>query len=134
MSICYYEHHDKSPRRRREKYRFVDMKTINFRLPFTRLLEAIKNILPYICKNVVFGYLQRRDKYWFKIHDNSKICILHMELGFVKGDIDKTNINFIPVFGTYKIIQKFTYNFVKSIKAYTTSVFIRGSLNETLCL
>jgi len=132
MSICYYEvnKHNKSPRRRREKYRFVDMKTVNFDVSFTTLLETTKNILPYICKSVVFGYLQKRDKYWCKIYDNNKICILHMELGLDKTDTDKTSINFIPVFGTDKIIRKFIFNFVESVKSYTTSSFIRVYLNE----
>jgi hypothetical protein len=134
MSICYYEQNNnkcnKSPRRRREKYRFVDIKTINFDVSFTTLLEATKNILACICRGSVFGYLQRRDKYWCKIYDNNKICILHIELGLDKTDTDQTSINFIPIFGTDKIIQKFVFNFVESIKRYTTSSFIRGSLNE----
>ena len=133
MSICYYEDinkHNKSPRRRREKYRFVDPKTINFNVSFTTLLEATKNILPHICKTIVFGYLQKRDKYWCKMHDNNKICILHIELGFEKKDTNKTAIHFIPTYGTDKIIQKFIFNFVESVKSYTTSSFLRVSLNE----
>jgi hypothetical protein len=131
MSICYYEEnkYNKSPRRRREKYRFVDVKTINFNVSYERLLEATKNILPYIYKAVVFGYLQKRDKYWCKIYDN-KICVLHMELDLVKKDTEKTNINFIPICGTDKIIKKFIFNFVESVKGYTTSSFIRISLKE----
>lgn len=131
MSICYYEvnKHNKSPRRRREKYRFVDMKTVNFDVSYDTLLDATKNILPYICKAAVFGYLQKRDKYWCKIYDN-KICTLHIELDIVKKDTDKTVINFIPVIGTDKIIKKFIVNFVESVKSYTTSSFIRVYLNE----
>ena len=133
MSICYYEQHNKynkSPRRRREKYRFVDSKTIKFDISYDTLVDATKNILPYICKTIIFGYLQKRDKYWCKIYDNNKICILHMELGLDKKDTDKTSINFVPIFGTDKIIKKFILNFVESVKRYTTSSFIRGSLNE----
>lgn len=133
MSICYYEQHNKynkSPRRRREKYRFVDSKTIKFALTYDSLLDATKNILPYICKTIIFGYLQKRDKYWCKIYDN-KICTLHIELDFVKKDTDKTNINFIPIIGTDKTIKKFLFNFVESVKSYTTSSFIRVSLNES---
>ena len=133
MSICYYEQHNKynkSPRRRREKYRFVDAKMIKFDLSYDTLLDATKNILPYICKAAVFGYLQRRDKYWCKIYDNNKICILHIELGLDKTDTDQTSINFIPVIGTDKIIKKFIVNFVESVKSYTTSSFIRVYLNE----
>jgi len=132
MSICYYEQHNKynkSPRRRREKYRFVDAKMIKFDLSYDTLLDATKNILPYICKAAVFGYLQKRDKYWCKIYDN-KICTLHIELGLDKTDTDQTVINFIPVIGTDKIIKKFILNFVELVKSYTTSSFIRVSLNE----
>jgi hypothetical protein len=133
MSICYYEHHNKynkSPRRRREKYRFVKDKTIHFDVSSTTLLEATKHILPYICKTVVFGYLQKRDKYWCKIYDN-KICSLHIELDFEKKDINKTAINFIPIIGTDKIIQKFIFNFVESVKGYTTSSFFEAYLMES---
>lgn len=131
MSICYYEYnkHNKSPRRRREKYRFVDMKMVKFDLSFDSLLNTTKNILPYICKTAVFGYLQKRDKYWCKIFDN-KICTLHIELDFIKKDTDKTNIHFIPIIGTDKIIQNFVSNFVELVKSYTTSSFIRVYLNE----
>jgi len=132
MSICYYEQHNKynkSPRRRREKYRFVDSKTIKFDISYDALVDATKNILPYICKTIIFGYLQKRDKYWCKIYDN-KICTLHIELDFIKKDTDKTNINFIPIIGTDKIIKKFILNFVESIKRYTTSSFIKICLNE----
>jgi hypothetical protein len=126
MSICYYEHnkYNKSPRRRREKYRFVDSKIINFDVSFTTLLEATKNILQCICRKGVFGYLQRRDKYWFKIYDN-KICILHMELGLDKKDAINTTINFIPIVGTDQLIKKFIFNFVESVKSYTASSIIR---------
>lgn len=132
MSICYYEYnkHNKSPRRRRDKYRFVDMKTVNFDVSYDTLVNATKNILPYICKLAVFGYLQKRDKYWCKIYDNNKMCILHIELDIVKKNADKTMINFIPIFGTDKIIQKFVSNFVELVKSYTTSSFIRVYLNE----
>lgn len=132
MSICYYEgnKYNKSPRRRREKYRFVKDKTIHFDKSLTTLLEATKQILPYICKTVVFGYLQKRDKYWCKIYEN-KICTLHIELDFVKKDTDKTTINFIPIIGTDKIIQKFIFNFVESVKGYTTSSFFEACLNES---
>ncbi len=134
MSICYYEDinkYNKSPRRTREKYRFVDSKMINFDISFTTLLEATKNILPHICKKVVFGYLQKRDKYWCKMYDNNKNCVLHMELGFEKKDINKTAIHFIPTYGTDKIIQKFIFNFVESIKSYTTSSFLKVYLSES---
>jgi len=132
MSICYYEQvnkYNKSPRRRREKYRFMDMKTINFALTYDSLLEATKHILPRICKTAVFGYLQRRDKYWCKIYDN-KICLLYIELGLEKKDTNQTDINFIPIIGTDKIIKKFLFNFVELVKSYTTSSFIRVFLNE----
>jgi len=132
MSICYYQgenKYNKSPRRRREKYRFVKDKTIIFDVSFTTLLETTKNILPHICKTFVFGYLQKRDKYWCKMHDNNKICILHIELGFEKKDTNKTAINFIPTYGTDKIIQKFIFNFVESVKSYTTSSFIKVELS-----
>jgi len=53
-----------------------------------------------------------------------------MELGLDKIDTDQTNINFIPIFGTDKIIRKFIVNFVESIKRYTTSSFIFASLSR----
>jgi hypothetical protein len=126
MSICYYEDnkYNNSPRRKREKYRFVDVTTINFDLSFNSLLETTKTILECICRTSVFGYIQKRDKYWCKIYDN-KICTLQMEFIIVKKDINKTAINFIPVFGTDKLIKKFIFNFVQTVKNYTTSSFIR---------
>ena len=94
--------------------------------------RIISNILSDFCGASVIGYKHKTNKFWCKIYKN-RVCVLHIEIEILEN-LYKSDIKIFLIFGTNILIGNFVSNFTESIELYTTSSFIRASLEGTLVL
>jgi hypothetical protein len=64
---------------------------------------------------------------------NKNVCVLHTEIEIIEKFI-KSDIKVFPIIGTNILVGNFVLNLRESIELYTTSSFIRASLEGTLSL
>jgi hypothetical protein len=94
--------------------------------------RIIGNILSDFCKASVIGYNQNTNKFWCKTH-NKNVCVLHIEIEIIEK-LAKSDIKVVPIVGTNILVENFVSNLRESIELYSSSSFIRASLEGTLGL
>lgn len=139
MSVCFYQKDPKlfykriASKRIEEKYRFIDIKMLTFQINHNKLSDIIKVILSEFCNAAVIGFDKRMNKYWCKMYDD-KYCTLHIELEIFNKDNITSHVKVIPLIGTDILIDNFVSNFTESIELYTSSSFIKASLEGNVGL
>jgi hypothetical protein len=94
--------------------------------------RIISNILSDFCNASVIGYNRTTNRFWCKIY-NKNVCILHLEIEIIEK-ICSTDIKIFPIIGSNIVVDNFVSNFRESIELYTSSAFIKASLEGTLVL
>ena len=94
--------------------------------------RIIINILSDFCGVSVIGYNRDTNKFWCKKY-NKNVCVMHIEIE-ISNKLCKTDIKVFPKIGTNILVGNFVSNLRESIELYTTSSFIRASLEGTFCL
>ena len=94
--------------------------------------RIISNILSDFCNASVIGYNQNTNKFWCKIY-NKNVCVLQIEIEIIEK-LAKSDIKVVPIIGTNILVENFVSNLRESIELYSSSSFIRASLEGTLCL
>jgi hypothetical protein len=94
--------------------------------------RIIINILSDFCSASVIGYNRNDNRFWCKMY-NKNICVLHIEIEIIEK-LDKSDIKILPIIGTNILVENFVSNLRESIELYTSSSFIRASLEGRLVL
>jgi hypothetical protein len=82
------------------------------------LERIIQNILINECKVSVIGYDNLHEKYWFKIENEKKTCILFAEIFVVYKNKNNCEIIINPIIFNEKIIKNFVKIFQKCLEYY----------------
>jgi hypothetical protein len=92
--------------------------------------RIIINILSDFCSASVIGYNRNTNRFWCKMY-NKNVCVLHVEIEILEK-LFKSDIKLFPIIGTNILVENFVCNLRESIELYTTSSFIRASLEGNL--